>query len=190
MCKILHNLGDPLITKAVVNQVFFYCCLICSECHSSSYNSSNTSLQVFPSGWQAFSLHWRWSLYREDLNCWVPSYSCIPCHAQELSFWSFFLHRKVNENNIFLLVWLIFVWIPFVQFFYFLQVRVRLIFPPSIPVINILGKSVHLNEVAIHTSSDVAVENAKNMIRNQLKQESKPRYHTDVYCMNFTCNFL
>lgn len=49
-----------------------------------------------------------------------------------------------------------------------------------IPVINILGKSVHLNEVAIHTSSDVSVENAKNMTHNQghMKQDSKPRYST------------
>lgn len=47
-----------------------------------------------------------------------------------------------------------------------------------IEVINILGKSVHLNEVAIHTSSDVAVENVKNMIHSlgHLKQDSKPRF--------------
>ena len=47
-----------------------------------------------------------------------------------------------------------------------------------LPVINILGRSVNLNEVDVHTSSDVTVENAKNMIHNQshLKQESKPRY--------------
>ena len=55
-------------------------------------------------------------------------------------------------------------------------------FSPFIPVINILGKSVHLNEVAIHTSFDVAVENSKNnpMVHNlgHLKQDSKPRYST------------
>ena len=58
-----------------------------------------------------------------------------------------------------------------------------------IPVINILGKSIHLNEIAIHNSSDVAVENAKNMIHNlgHLKQDSKPRY-SSVY--DFSLLFL
>lgn len=53
-----------------------------------------------------------------------------------------------------------------------------------IPVINILGKSVYLNEVAIHTSSDVAVENAKNVIHNlgHLKQDSNPRYSMTLLC--------
>ncbi|XP_078379988.1 trafficking protein particle complex subunit 14-like isoform X2 [Oculina patagonica] len=47
-----------------------------------------------------------------------------------------------------------------------------------IEVINILGKSVNLNEVDVHTSSDVAAENEKNMIHNQghMRQESKPRF--------------
>ena len=81
----------------------------------------------------------------------------------------------------FLLVWLIFMWIPFAQFFCFLF--------SLIPVINILGKSIHLNEIAIHNSSDVAVENAKNMIHNlgHLKQDSKPRYSA-VY--DFSLLFL
>jgi len=71
------------------------------------------------------------------------------------------------------------VWIPFVQFL-FVFFKLEIDFFSSIPVINILGKSVHLNEVAIHTSTDVAVENVKNMIHSlgHLKQDSKPRYST------------
>ena len=56
--------------------------------------------------------------------------------------------------------------------------KLELIFFNFLPVINILGKSVNLNEVDVHTSSDVAVENTKNNIHNQVnsKQDCKPRY--------------
>lgn len=45
-------------------------------------------------------------------------------------------------------------------------------------VINILGKSVTLNEVDVRTSYDVDVENGKNMIHyfSHPKQDFKPRY--------------
>ena len=45
-------------------------------------------------------------------------------------------------------------------------------------VINILGKSVTLNEVDVRTSYDVDIENGKNMIHHfsHSKQDFKPRY--------------
>ena len=45
-------------------------------------------------------------------------------------------------------------------------------------VINILGKSVTLNEVDVRTSYDVDIENGKNMIHyfSHPKQDFKPRY--------------
>lgn len=74
---VFHN---KLILWWAISQAFNNC-LICSECYSSCRYSSNTSLQVFSSGWQAFSVHWRWSLL------WSRSYCCILCCVQELSFW-------------------------------------------------------------------------------------------------------
>ena len=47
-------------------------------------------------------------------------------------------------------------------------------------VINILGKSVTLNEVDVRTSYDVDIENGKNMIHHfsHSKQDFKPRYES------------
>ena len=53
-----------------------------------------------------------------------------------------------------------------------------LLFIYFLSVINILGKSVTLNEVDVRTSYDVDVENGKNMIHyfSHPKQDFKPRY--------------
>ena len=53
-----------------------------------------------------------------------------------------------------------------------------LLFIYFLSVINILGKSVTLNEVDVRTSYDVDVENEKNMIHHfsHPKQDFKPRY--------------
>ena len=53
-----------------------------------------------------------------------------------------------------------------------------LLFIYFLSVINILGKSVTLNEVDVRTSYDVDVENGKNMIHyfSHSKQDFKPRY--------------
>lgn len=53
-----------------------------------------------------------------------------------------------------------------------------LLFIYFLSVINILGKSVTLNEVDVRTSYDVDIENGKNVIHyfSHPKQDFKPRY--------------
>ena len=53
-----------------------------------------------------------------------------------------------------------------------------LLFIYFLSVINILGKSVTLNQVDVRTSYDVDIENGKNMIHyfSHPKQDFKPRY--------------
>lgn len=53
-----------------------------------------------------------------------------------------------------------------------------LLFIYFLSVINLLGKSVTLNEVDVRASYDVDIENGKNMIHyfSHPKQDFKPRY--------------